>query len=312
MIDEPRHPEAIRLSVVVTIVDADDALERCLCALAAQHDPPSMEVLVPWDDSVPGVLALSLRFPAVRFLPMGEVPTDRLKTSQAGKHELYDRRRSAGLAEARGEVVAILEDRGVPRRDWARAMFAIHKQLPHAVIGGAIENGRDSVPHWAVYFCDFGRYQLPFDAGPREWVSDVNIGYKRRALEQTRSLWQERYHETTVHWALRRAGETLYLAPAPVVDQMRGQLHLPALLAERFSWGRLFAYTRAREVSFPKRMALAFLAPFLPPLLFARQARLQAVKRVTLTKFVRAAPVVLLLLISWSIGETLGYLTAEP
>jgi GT2 family glycosyltransferase len=302
----------MRLSVVVTIVEAHDALMRCLGALAAQHDPPELEVIVPWDDSVPGVAAMAARFPGFQFLDLGTVATARPKHRAAGQHELFDRRRAAGLAAATGDVIAILEDRGVPRLDWARTMLALHEQLPHAVIGGAIENGRDSLLHWAVYFCDFGRYQRPFSAGPRPYVSDVNIGYKRRALEETAELWRGRYHETTVHWALQRAGQTLYLTPDLVVDQFRGALQLKSLTAERFAWGRLFAFTRAREMTRPKRAALAALAPLLPALLVARHARLQIAKGVNLRRFLRVLPLVVVLLVAWSFGEALGYMTAEP
>ena len=302
----------MRLSVVVTIVDAGDALGRCLAALASQRDPPVMDVIVPWDDTVRGTAALATRFPAFRFLAMGHVPTARAASGAAGQHELFDRRRSCGLAAATGDIVAILEDRGVPRPDWARTLMRIHAELPNAVVGGAIENGHDALLNWAVYFCDFGRYHLPIEAGPRDWVSDVNIGYKRRAIEQTRNLWQVRYHETTVHWALQRAGETLYLSPELVVDQMRGPVRFRTLIGERFAWGRLFAYTRAREAGFPKRAALAVTAPLLPVLLFARHARLQLTKPLTAGKFLNASPVVFALLVAWSLGEALGYITAEP
>lgn len=302
----------MRLSVVVTIVDGGEALAHCLHALADQVDPPELEVLVPWDDSVAGMNELSTRFQVFQFLPLGTLTTERPLSSEAGQHELFDRRRAAGLSAATGDVIAVVEDRGRPRADWARTMVTLHERLPHVVIGGAIENGRDATMNWAVYFCDFGRYQRPFEAGPRQWVSDVNIGYKRRGLDATRDLWRARYHETTVHWALLRAGETLYLTPELVVDQMRGRLRLGALIGERFAWGRLFAYTRAREVSAAKRIALAVLAPLLPVLLLMRHARLQIQKGVRLKEFVQASPVVLVLLVAWSLGEAAGYLTANP
>ena len=302
----------MRLSVVVTIVDAGEALGRTLTALASQQDPPDLEVLVPWDDSVAGLDVLAKRFPSFKFLPMGRIATARPSSSAAGQHELFDRRRSVGLSAATGDVIAILEDRGVPRPDWARTMHDLHAGSASAVIGGAIENGRDAWLNWAVYFCDFGRYHLPFEAGPRDWVSDVNIGYKRRAIDQTRDLWRERYHETTVHWALQRAGETLYLTPALAVDQMRGSLNLSSLVSERFAWGRLFAYTRARESGMGRRIVLAILAPLLPIMLLLRHTSVQLSKRQTFGKFLMALPAIAVLLMAWSLGETIGYLTAAP
>ena len=59
-------------------------------------------------------------------------------------------------------------------------------------------------------------------------------------------------------------------------------------------------------------MALAVLAPLLPFLLLARQVRLQAAKRVTLGPFLKSLPLVFVVLMAWSLGEALGYLTAKP
>jgi GT2 family glycosyltransferase len=300
------------LSVIVTIVDGGETLERCLEALDQQDNPPRLEIIVPYDESVPHVSDLAQRFPTIVFLPMGLVPTDRPTPSAAGQHELFDRRRATGLAAATGELIAILEDRGVPRADWARQAVALHSRLPQAAIGGAIENGHDRLLNWAVYFCDFGRYQLPFEEGTRDYVSDVNICYKRRALTSTRELWATRYHETTVHWALQRAGEALYLHPAMVVDQTRGSLRLGGLLHERLGWGRLFAYTRAREMPWARRLMFGILAPFLPGILLIRIVRLQFAKRRALSRLAIAWPIVLALLIAWSLGEGAGYVTGKP
>ncbi len=300
------------LSVVVTVVDGGDTLERCLAALARQEGGPSLEVIVPYDESVLGMGPIVAKFPTFHFLPIGQVDTRRSRQGPAGQHELFDRRRSAGLARARGQVVAIVEDRGVPRPAWAKALVEAHERLPHAVIGGAVENGRDRLLNWAVYFCDFGRYQLPYAAGPREYVTDVNIGYKRGALEQTRDLWKERYHETTVHWALARAGEVLYLSDQFAVDQMRDDLTVGRLVGERIGWGRLFAYTRAREIGIGRRLLLAATAPLLPLVLFYRLAAHQARKKRTARQFLAASPAVFLLLATWSLGEMIGYVTGKP
>jgi hypothetical protein len=299
----------MRLSVVVTIVDGNHALDRCLSALAEQQDPPDLEVIVPWDGSVPGIAAYAGRYPSFRFLALGTLTTGRPVDQPAGQHELFDRRRSAGLAAATGDVVAILEDRGVPRPDWARQVVTAHARLPHAAIGGAIENGGEDVLAWAVFFCDFSRYQMPFADGPREWVSDVNVSYKRRPLEAVADVWRDRYHEPAVHWALQRAGETLYLTSAFAVVQMRTGLRLVPLLQERFEWGRLFGHIRVREAARPRRMLLAFTAPLLPLVLFARQAGLQVSKRASLPRFLAACPATLLLLTVWSLGEAVAYLT---
>jgi len=307
----PPGGDAPVLSVILTVVEGGSAVGRFLDVMLAQDDPPGMEILVPYDASIAETGRLRAAYPAVRFLDMGRVPTERPVHSAAGQHELYDRRRSAGLAQARGSLVAILEDRAPPRPRWARDMVRLHESLPHAVIGGAIEStSRDSL-NWAFYACDFSRYSLPFESGPRDWVSDVNVCYKRRALEQTRELWQDRFSEPRVHWALQEAGETLYLSSEVVVDHETGYASLARVLPERFHWGRLFGYQRARHVSSSQRLRYAVLGPILPPLLLFRHGRTQR-RKGHFGRFLRAAPIMLLLLTAWTAGEVWGTITRKP
>jgi hypothetical protein len=297
------------LSVVVTIVEGGELLERCLVALERQLDAPELEVIVPFDSTT---TVPSDRFPRVRFIDMGRVETEADPSSHAGQHELFDRRRAHGLAVARGDIIAIVEDRGIPTRDWASTVMRLHRELPHAVIGGAVENGIDRLRNWAVYFCDFGRYARPFEAGPADWVTDVNVSYKRRALEQTEELWRQRYHEPIVHSALKNLGETLFLTPELVVEQMRASSRVVDMLEERVHWGRLFAYTRVKQSGPFLRAFYLGASPLIPTVMFVRQARLQLSKRAHLGRFLAASPAVATLLAFWGVGEAIGYLTGKP
>lgn len=301
----------MQLSVVVTIVDGGEALERCLRALQGQVDPPVLEVIIPFDDSVRQMEEVAARYSEFHFLNLGNLGTARAQESASGQHELFDRRRAAGLAHAQGDLVAMLEDRGVPVPTWANRFVAAHRQ-DHLVIGGAIENGTDRVLSWAVYFCDFGRFQLPFEGGAADYVSDINVCYKPGALERTRELWRERFHETTVHWALQRSGVILYLTPDVVIEQIRDLPGFRQLLEERLAWGRLFAYTRGKECTLARRLAWTTVTPLLPFILFLRLIRLRIRKRVAVGSFVKALPAILVLLTAWSVGEMVGYLTGEP
>lgn len=298
------------LSIVVTVVDGLPALGDFLAALRDQDDPPPLEVLVPYDDSVAEVAQLAPSFPAVTFLAIGPIPTTRPLASAAGQHELYDRRRAAGLARARGSLVAILEDRGVPRADWARTAVRLHA-IPAMVIGGAIEPSAGRLLEWALHVCDFSRYSLPFPQREAEWVSDVNVVYKRIALESTRELWRERFAEARVHWELARRGETLLLSPELVVDHRRVPRRLGTLLRERRDWGRLFGATRAAEVPTGRRLLLCLAAPLVPPLLLWRHAKVWR-RRGEGARFLRALPVLVMLLTAWTVGETIGQLTGRP
>lgn len=300
------------LSVVVTVVDGGPALRRCLTALTSQVAAPTMELLVPYDSTIESVARWATEFPAVRFVDAGPTAGQPSLSSARGQHALIDRRRAVGLAAATGDLVGVIEDRGVPRPDWAVTAARLHQSLPNLAIGGAVENGRDHWLNWAVYWCDFGRYQLPFERGPRHYLTDVNVVYKRQALEQTRAVWQEKYHEPLVHWALEGAGETLLLTPELVVDQMRDGLTVTALLEERLAWGRLFGSLRVHESSAVRRIGLMAMTPLLPAVLFWRMIRDQVRKGTPLGRLLRVSPAALMLLSAWAAGEALGYSTGKP
>jgi hypothetical protein len=284
-------------------------VERCLAALAGQREAPPFEVIVPVDASLPDADAWRAAHPDVRFVRLADAAAPAAGPGAA--HLLYDRRRAAGLAAARGEIVALTEDHARPDPDWCAAIARAHRR-PCAAIGGAIENAVDRPLHWAVYFCDFGRYQGPLPPGPSDCASDVNVSYKRAALESVAPVWRGSYHETAVHGALRAIGESLWLDPEPVVRQERGPLRLAALLRERFAWGRLYAGKRVREISAARRLALFAGAPALPAWLLARQVRTAWRRRRLWRPFARALPVLALLLVAWSAGEWLGYATGRP
>jgi hypothetical protein len=93
---------------------------------------------------------------------------------------------------------------------------------------------------------------------------------------------------------------------------MRDGVTLGAVLSERIGWGRLFAYTRARETSLLRRIVLAALCPVLPFVLLLRHLRMQFQKRVNAWRFVAVSPAVFLLLAAWSFGEMMGYITRRP
>jgi len=295
----------------VTIVDGGSALGRCLRALSAQANSPPLEILVPCDDTVEGVDELVGGIADARVVRMGRVDTVRPATGFAGQHELYDRRRAAGLRAASGEFVAMLEDRSVPRPDWARRALEELGQ-GWAAVGGAIENAVDRPLNWAVYLCDFGPYRLPLTGGPTDRLSDVNVAYPRTALDAVRPTWERRYHEPEVHAALLESGAGLCLSPWMIVDQMRDGVRFRALLAERFHWARLYAARRAERLGGARRWLLAVGAPALPLVLLWRSCRLQLQKRRNTRSFLLALPAIAALLIAWSAGETAGYLTGRP
>ena len=278
-----------------------DHLAECLDALAKQVDAPPMEIIVPHHEPIEGLDAVKQRFPDVRFLSSPDV------VKHVGGREHHDVPRGRAIAAAKGELVGLLEDHELPDPRWAANVVAAHRRAD-AGIGGAIENGVDRALNWAVYYCDFGRYENPVPEGETAFASDANVTYKRPELEQVRSVWEDAYREVPVNDALRALGKRISLDPRIVVYQNRRGLTFSTAMRERFSWGRSYGATRSTWLTLPKRLVLAGLAPILPPLLLFRLARRAHARNRHFGQFVRSVPFLVPLLISWSLGETAGYL----
>jgi hypothetical protein len=301
------------LSVVVAIVsdttDHPDAshLEPCLAALVQQVGAPAMEIIVPYHPAVDGIARLRHRYADVRFLEVADLRT---YTGRGGSREHHDELRARGLALARGSIVALIEDVGIPAPDWSTRVVEAHHQ-PFAAVGGAIENGIDRPLNWAVYFCDFLRYQNPLPEGESAIASDANVSYKRAALDSIRPVWQEFFHEASVNGALRSRNEKVALTPGVVLYQHRQGLRLKGALKERFVWGRSYAATRGGLAGTPRRVLWAVLSPLLPGLILVRMTLLAWKKRRTLAAFLKALPLTAALTVSWSWGELVGYATGR-
>ena len=301
------------LSVVVAIVsdttERPDTshLEPCLAALAQQAGAPPTEIIVPYHASVDGIARLRHQYPTVHFLEVADLRTF---TGRGGSREHHDELRARGLALARGSIVALIEDVGIPATDWSARVMEAH-QRAFAGVGGAIENGVDRPLNWAVYFCDFLRYQNPLPEGESAIASDANVSYKRAALESIRPIWQEFFHESSVNAALHSRGEKLALAPNVVLYQHRQGLRLRAAMRERVVWGRSYAATRAGLARTPRRVLWAALSPLLPGLILARMTLMAWKKRRTRAAFLKALPLTVALTLSWTWGEFVGYVTGR-
>ena len=260
------------LSVVVAIVSdttrrADAShLGPCLEALLRQTGAPPLEIVVPHHPSLEGIAEVQRQYPSVRFLRCGDLRT---YTGRPGSREHHDELRARGLAAARGSIVALIEDHGVVAPDWAARLIEGFAG-PYAGLGGAIENGVDRPLNWAVYFCDFLRYQNPLPQSETTTVSDANVAYRRTALDSVQPIWEEIFHEASVNGALQVRGEKLAFAPRAVLYQRRQALRLGPALKERFVWGRSYGATRARLAGGARRLFWCAFAPGLPVLMMAR------------------------------------------
>lgn len=295
--------------VVAVIAGGKDTMESCLNALGEAAEGIRMECLVPFDARLDGVEDLEKEFPWATFIDSrDDVLTEEFGSDSREHHDIL---RATGLRRATAPVIALLEDHGTPDKGWCRAVLRSHRESDASAVGGAVENGMDRLLNWAVYYCDFGRYQNPVPNGDVEFASDSNVSYKRDSLLGVKQQWLEAFHETSVNWEIRRRGGRLRLNPEMVVYQTRRTLRFVPALKERFVWGRSFAGTRAAEVTALRRLMFAALSFVLPFLLTARIVIQGLRKGRHVGKLLRALPLIFLLQIFWALGEFVGYVTGR-
>jgi hypothetical protein len=246
----------------------------------------------------------------VIYVDMGEVRLEAPGGSYASDLEMYDRRTAFGLRVARGEILALLRDYEVPAPDYCEQVLQAH-QLPHGVIGGAIEHAGRSTLNWAAYYIDFGRYQLPLKEGYFPYLSDANVTYKREVLEPIRNLWEDRYLEVIVNWELAKRGVMLWLRPQIVVWQDWGELHFKELLTVSYSFGRLFGSTRARSNPIVKRLFYILISPLIPLVIMGRIARKVFKSKRKPGQFIQTIPYLVMLSVFLAFGEFIGYVTGK-
>jgi hypothetical protein len=302
----------IAISILITAVGGKETMRRCLEALRPQIQHVEAEIIVPYDAWAMEIGELKPEFPEVQFPRITDLGIASDPTIPAHQHRLCDRRRAVGLGMARGRLIAMTEDQIVPAPDWVSQILALHRQQPYGVIGGSIDNAIDRPTHWATYYCDHGRYGSPLQPAEAEYVSDLNISYKREVMEDIREVWREAYSETTVHWALRDRGVTLRLDPALKVYKHRPPIKYWRAVRERAEWGRVFAETRVANVGPRQRVFFAALSPLLPALLLSRAFKHMRRQRRSFGQISKALPLVAGLLVGWATGEFVGYVHGRP
>ena len=286
-----------RVTVAVVSICGAAHLARCLDALAAQAGAPPFEVVVVFDPHLEDVPALQAQYPGVRLVS---------NEGQRTPLELASR----AVREAAGEIVLLTEDHCLPRPDWVATLLAAVRS-GRAAVGGVVEpeSGARAVD-WAFYYVDFFRYMRPVREGPSPSLTVCNVAYRRSDLEAIRPLWESFFHETAINDALRTRFGPLWLVPEAEV-RMRRTVRLADAVYERYAFGRLFGCTRLAFVGPARRLAYTVFAPALPLLLLGRMAAKAARRPPVWLRILRAAPALVAMVLAWSWGEWLGYLTGR-
>jgi glycosyltransferase involved in cell wall biosynthesis len=292
----PSISKSPTLSVVVASYNAEQSIQRCLHSLRSQETDKDFEVIVV-DSSEDGTATLvAAEFPEVRLLRFA----DRKFCGDA---------RNIGISVARGDIVALTDADCTVTETWVDDILRAH-HLPHLAIGGAIANAEPAnIVGWAAYFCEFSHW-MP--ASKSRWLDDIagaNISYKKEAFQEYGPFVEGTYcSDSEFHWRLGRDGQRLLFLPEIVVSHhsIRG---FREFVQHEFEHGRCFARVRILGEGFsrPRRLAYVALTPLIPLKILLKVLSNNVRDRVYLTHFLKALPMVGVGIVSWSMGEAVGY-----
>lgn len=286
----------LELSVVIASINGLPYLRECLNALARQQRFHGTEVIVA--DCVGGELTdyVTTHHPQVQLISFKE-------------KQSVPRLRAVGIAQAKGRIVAITEDHCIPPSDWFDAVLKAHAQIDAPAIGGAVDNGATKrIIDWAVFFCEYSNFISPVTAGVVHDLPGPNVSYKRQTLTELGGLIRDEYWETFVHGKLEAEGKPLWSDPSVRMIHKK-HFRLVDFLSERFHYSRAFAGTRNQGMSPLKRIVYFFACSILPPILLLRISKRVLNKKQHLLQFALSLPYILLFMIAWAVGESIGYAT---
>lgn len=124
--------EPIAVTVVIPVLDGAATIGTVLSALAAQAGAPAAAEVIVVDNGSTDATAAIVAAHGVRFL----------REPRRGPSAARNR----GLREARGEIVAFLDDDTVPTRRWLAELLVPFDDLAVVVTGGEVESLLPSSP----------------------------------------------------------------------------------------------------------------------------------------------------------------------
>jgi GT2 family glycosyltransferase len=230
-----------RVSVIVCTHNGERTLSQCLERLRALTYP-DFETIVVDDGSADGSADIARAHGAVL------VQTEHRGLSFA---------RNAGVARARGDVVAFLDDDAYPDPDWLYYVAAALRANAHAGVGGPnIPPEDDGLVADCVAAAPGAPIHVLISDREAEHVPGCNMAFRKSALEEVGGF-DERFRvagdDVDVCWRLQESGRTLgFSAGAVVMHRRRDSVR--RYLKQQYSYGKAEAllerkwpsrYTRA-------------------------------------------------------------------
>ena len=288
----PRTPE---LSVVVASIVGPPFIDDCIASLEREAKALGAEVIVVACGTAEYAGRIHRKFPWVRVI-------------HRDKRESVPELRRCGVEQAKGGVVAIIEEHCLAADNWLYQALIGHARGQYGAVGGPIrDHAYRRLQDWVVYFCEYSGHLPPAPNGEVTDLNGANVAYRRSLLLRHAALLAQGYWEVSLHPVLLAEGVRFLSVPDMVVYH-RGPFRFTYYLRQRYLFSRAFAGARAGAVPTSRRLAYLVAAPVVPAVLLGRLAWRVWQKRCHVGKFVQSVPLLVPALAVFVAGEWVGYL----
>ena len=260
---------------------------------AGAEGAPEFEVIVADCRGAENVTRLRGKFPQARFV-------------EQAQRETVPKLRRIGVEQARGEIVAIIEEHCLAKDDWL-ATIAAALTPEYVACGGPIfDFNYVRLRDWVTYFVEYNSSLPPWPDGETTFINGANLAYRREALLANFALLDHGYWEATLNPKLLAEGKKFRSVPT-MTAYHRGPFDYFYYLRQRYLFSRAFSGARRGSLSAAQRAAYLLAAPLVPFLLFARMGARVLEKKCRVGKFFAASPLIFPALCVYTVGEWMGY-----
>jgi mycofactocin glycosyltransferase len=216
------------ISIIIPTRDRGRSVVECLESLYAQEYPPNLiDIIVVDDGSRDETQKLVSRFSC------------KLLTNQQSRGQSYCR--NAGAREAKGEILAFLDDDCVAGRTWLRDLAGYFQWEKIGAVGGYVDgySNRSMLDRYEKEFSllNLGKYILR-GVNDQFFVPTCNMLVRKKAFIETGGI-RETLHlgeDVDFCWRMRDAGwQALYIPSGRVLHKHRNTLR--TMLRRRADYG---------------------------------------------------------------------------
>ena len=286
------------LSVVVASGAGGDFLYRCLASLEGQAKLAGAEVIVVDRCGTETRERIAARYPSVQVIayPGDDRPS-------------VPEMRACGVDHSRGAIVAVIEEHCVARPDWLETILGAFGPDDDAIGGPILDAEFPRTRDWVVYFSEYHNDLPPWQPEARTWINDANAAYSRARLIENRDGLGDSYWAIALHPRLVDSGASVRAVPEMGVCHT-GPFDYGYYLRQRYLLSRVWGGTQRHRVSVAVRLVHLAAAPIFPLFLLMRIGRrVHATGSARLrSKFLRALPLLVPVVVVFTCGEFLGYL----